>query len=70
MFKLLSLAIFFCSCNFNLCDKDGRTALHISVIANNNYTVKLLLLKGIDASIKDNSGKTAEQLSHELVKLQ
>lgn len=57
----------FCSCDFNLRDKDGRTALHIAVTMNNSHIVKLLISKGIDTTIKDNAGKTAEQLSYELV---
>ena len=56
-----------CSCDFNLRDKDGRTALHIAVTKNNSHIVKLLISKGIDTTIKDNAGKTAEQLSYDLV---
>ena len=56
-----------CSCDFNLRDKDGRTALHIAVTMNNSHIVKLLTSKGIDSTIKDNTGKTAQQLSYDLV---
>lgn len=58
---------YFCSCNVNLRDKDGRTALHIAVTVNNVNMLKVLLSKKIDVDIVDNSGKTAEQLSYELV---
>ena len=55
------------SCDFNLRDKDGRTALHIAVTMNNSHIVKLLISKGIDVTIEDNTGKTAEQLSYSMV---
>lgn len=34
---------------------------------NNSHIVKLLISKGIDTTIKDNTGKTVEQLSYDLV---
>ena len=57
----------FYSCNFNLRDKEGSTALHIAVMVNNIYLIRLLISKGIDTSIEDNAGRTAEQLAYELV---
>ncbi len=64
---MYAMKIIICSCDFNLRDKDGRTALHIAVTMNNSHIVKLLMSKGIDVTIKDNTGKTAEQLSHAVV---
>ena len=66
-FSVLLLSHDLHSCDFNLRDKDGRTALHIAVTMKNSQIVKLLISKGIDITIKDNTGRTAEQLSYDLV---
>lgn len=61
--------MYFCSCDLNLRDKHGRTALHIAVTVNDSYIVKLLITRGIDVSVKDDDGKTAEELSNEVVRI-
>lgn len=43
--------------------KDGTTALHVAADGGNIDAVKLLLEKGADRSMKDNSGKTALDLA-------
>jgi len=49
--------------NVNARDKDGRTALHHAVAANNVYAVRFLLQGGADRDVRD----TAKKLPQELV---
>ncbi|WP_039456707.1 ankyrin repeat domain-containing protein [Candidatus Jidaibacter acanthamoebae] len=44
----------------NLQDNDGRSPLHLAAIYNRSEVVRLLLEKGANKEIRDNSGKTAK----------
>ena len=44
-------------------DANGHTALHIAALLNHHHLIGPLLAAGVDASLKDNSGRTAHQLA-------
>jgi ankyrin repeat protein len=46
-------------------DFQGRTALHLAAYNNNGRMTRLLLLKGFNKTITDNSGRIPEQLATE-----
>ena len=56
-----------CSCDINLQDEKGSTALHFAVIANQPDLIHVLLSKGASVVVKDNLKKTPLQYSLEMV---
>lgn len=55
------------SCDINLQDEKGNTALHYAVMANRSDLIQVLLSKGASVVIKDGRKKTPLQHSVEMV---
>jgi ankyrin repeat protein len=47
----------------NCQDANGHTALHIAALLNNHHLIGPLLAAGVNATLKDNSNHTAEELA-------
>jgi ankyrin repeat protein len=47
----------------NCQDANGHTGLHIAALLNHQHLVGPLIAAGVDASLKDNSGRTAYNLA-------
>jgi ankyrin repeat protein len=47
----------------NCQDANGHTALHVAALLNNHHLIGPLLAAGVDASLKDNKGRTAHDLA-------
>ncbi|KAJ3343346.1 Ankyrin repeat domain-containing protein 55 [Gonapodya sp. JEL0774] len=57
--KVLSLLLNTCRLDLNLCDDEGRSALHFAAIAGHAAGVKLLISRGSVIDFADRSGRTA-----------
>ena len=62
-----SLSMCHNSCDINLQDEQGKSALHYAVLANRADITQVLLSKGASVVIKDNRNKTPLQYSKEMV---
>jgi len=52
-----------CGTEMNIINKDGNSALHLSVMANNKEMVKKLVTRGCNREIVNNDGKTAKGIA-------
>ncbi len=57
------LCLFAALLQVNCQDANGHTALHIAALLNHHHLIGPLLAAGVDASLKDNSGRTAHDLA-------